>query len=296
MLLSQGLEYKQFSIPNNEAQYLESKEYAVEDIARWFRMPPSMIGSLHNPTGYSGLEQQAQAYVTFTLQPWAVRWEQEVQAKLIGYERRDMFAEFLLEALMRGDSTARGNFYRTLLQIGVMTPNEARERENLNPMDDGSADKLYVQGAIIPLDKAGSQPETFTPVTPAKPEAEPDDSQASAMLPVLTEAADRLIKREAMATTKAVTRANGNPVQFKTWCAEFAADEVRLFVEAFKPGLSSACLITGGSYTADDLHALAVEYTTGASNRFMGASVGTEQPETWAAGLSDGLARRVVGL
>lgn len=301
MLLSQGLAYEQLSIPNNESQYLESKEFSVEDIARWFRMPPSMIGSLRNPTGYSGLEQQAQAYVTFTLQPWAVRWEQEVQAKLIGYQRKDMFAEFLLEALMRGDSAGRGSFYRTLLQIGVMTPNEARERENLNPMEDESADKLYVQGAIIPLDKAGQQPEAIPQAAPSnETEDEPTPAAAvvpaGAMLPVLTEAAERLIRREAMATTKAITRTGTDPAAYKLWCAEFMADEVRLFTEAFTPALNSSCIVYSGSYSAADLQSLAVEYTTGATHRLMGAKVGTEQPDTWASGLSDGLARRVAGL
>lgn len=141
-LLEDGLDWKQVSMSNRDAQFIESRKYNTEDIARIFRVPPHKIGHLEKSTN-NNIEQQALEFVTDSLMPWLVRWEQSVYRDLLTREQKQRyFAQFLVDGLLRGDSAARGEFYNKLWNMGAISPNEIRQKENMNPRDGG--DDYYV--------------------------------------------------------------------------------------------------------------------------------------------------------
>jgi len=132
-VLEQGLQFKALGVPNKDAQWIEMREFSVSELARWLRIPPHKIAHMRDAT-FSNIESQAREYVIDTLQPWLVRWEQEITRKLIS-DRKTVFAEHLVDGLLRGDTTIRFNAYQTAIASGWMSPNEARALENLNPVD-----------------------------------------------------------------------------------------------------------------------------------------------------------------
>ena len=163
-VLEQGLDWKPITgLPPEDLQLLETRAFHVEDICRWFRIPPFMIGHSEKSTSWgSGLEQQTIGFLTYALRPYLTRIEQAVKKQLlVPAERATVYAEFNLEGLMRADSAGRAALYSTLAQNGVYTRNEIRARENLPPVDGG--DVLTVQSNLIPLDKLGQTPAAQTP-------------------------------------------------------------------------------------------------------------------------------------
>lgn len=142
-LLEEGMTLKEYSLPQKDAQFLEQRKFSVEEIARLYRVHPHKIGVMEGTQTYASVEQANIDHVVSTIRPWAVRWEQAIQQQLVPDEERDkFFAEFLLDGLLRGDATARGNFYRTLWAIGALSANDIRELENLNPVEGG--DQYFV--------------------------------------------------------------------------------------------------------------------------------------------------------
>ena len=141
-LLEQGMKYARIGIEPEAAQFLLSREFAVEEIARWFRVPPHMIADLRRAT-FSNIEHQSIQFVTHTLLPWVQRWEQELNRKLFSEEsRKRYYIKFNLEGFLRGDGAARSNYYRTMFGIGAISQNEIREKEELPSIEGG--DKYYV--------------------------------------------------------------------------------------------------------------------------------------------------------
>lgn len=133
VVLEQGIKFTPIGIPNKDAQWIEAREFHVSELARWLRIPPHKIGHLRNST-FNNIESQSIEYVVDCLQSWLVRWEQEISRKLLP-ERSDLFAEHLVDGLLRGDTAGRFNAYRTAILAGWMSRNEARALENLNPVD-----------------------------------------------------------------------------------------------------------------------------------------------------------------
>ncbi|MCH8851726.1 MAG: phage portal protein [Planctomycetes bacterium] len=130
-ILEQGMTYKSISLPHKDAQWIESREFSVAELSRWLRIPPHKIGHLRDAT-FSNIESQNREYVVDTLQPWLVRWEQEIARKLIPPRSR-LSVEHLVEGLLRGDTATRYEAYGKAIRDGWMSRNEVRERENLNP-------------------------------------------------------------------------------------------------------------------------------------------------------------------
>lgn len=163
-VLEQGLTAAPLGINPVDAQLLESRNFSVEEICRWFRVPPWMVGHTQNSTSFgTGIEQQMIAFLTFTLRPWLTRIEQAINMDLLSpNDRTKFYAEFNVEGLLRADSTGRANFYNLMTSGGNMTRDEVRTRENLPPMG-GNADVLTVNSATMPLDKIGqTQPKVPT--------------------------------------------------------------------------------------------------------------------------------------
>lgn len=136
-ILEEGMQYQQIGMPPEDSQFLETRKFQVNEIARWFRLPPHMLGDLERAT-FSNIEEQSLEYVKYTLRPWLVRIEQEAQRQLLQPGMPGpYYYEHLVEDLLRGDIETRYSAYETALQNGWMSINEVRRRENLNPIDGG---------------------------------------------------------------------------------------------------------------------------------------------------------------
>jgi HK97 family phage portal protein len=165
-ILEEGITFNATTISPRDAQFIEGRQFDVETVCRWFRMPPHKIQHLLRAT-FTNIESQGIEYVTDTLIPWLTRWEQEIGRKLIADDEA-LYAKHEVNGLMRGDAAARGAFYSQLFQIGVLTVNEIRRYEDMEPSADPAADKHFVQGALVPIGDAGVKP-----APPLRIQAEP---------------------------------------------------------------------------------------------------------------------------
>ena len=138
-LLEEGLKWSQLSISQNDAQFLETRRFQVEEIARWFGIPQHMLGSMEGAT-FSNVEHQQIEFVTHTLRPWLVRWEQEISRKLFSDDQ--FYPEFQVDGLLRGDTKTRYESYRIAREAGWMSINEIRALENRSGITGGDT---YIQ-------------------------------------------------------------------------------------------------------------------------------------------------------
>lgn len=157
-LLEGGIDAKSLGINPADAQLLESRGFSVEEICRWFRVPPFMVGHSEKSTSWgTGIEQQTIGFLTYTLRPWLTRIEQSVSKDLLTpADRSRFYPRFSVEGLLRGDSAGRAAFYTAMVNNGVLTRDEVRELEDREPMG-GNAAVLTVQSAMTTLDTVGQQ-------------------------------------------------------------------------------------------------------------------------------------------
>ena len=156
-ILEQGMKYTPISISPNEAQFLETRKFQIDEIARIFRVPPHMIGDLEK-SSFSNIEQQSLEFVKYTLDPWVVRWEQSIKRTLLlPDEKGSYFAKFNVDGLLRGDYQSRMNGYATARQNGWMSANDIRSLEQQDLIPDEEGGNLYlINGNMLPLKQAGS--------------------------------------------------------------------------------------------------------------------------------------------
>lgn len=155
-VLEEGLSFKQLSIPPDQAQFLETRKFQIDEIARIFRVPPHMVGDLEKST-FSNIEQQSLEFVKYTLNPWCVRWEQAMNQKLLlPNEQNRMSVKFNVDGLLRGDYQSRMNGYAIGRQNGWLSANDIRELEDMNriPAEQGG-DAYLVNGNMLLLQQAG---------------------------------------------------------------------------------------------------------------------------------------------
>jgi HK97 family phage portal protein len=163
IIIEEGMDVVKTTWNPEEAQALESRQFQVEEVARWFRMPPHKMHHLLRATGWSTLEATNADYIIDTLMPWFVRWEQEIKVKAIAAP--EVFVEHLVAGLLRGDTTARFDAYAKAIQAGWMSRNDARELENMNPVD--GLDEYLVPSNMIAASALERQPlSERTPTTP----------------------------------------------------------------------------------------------------------------------------------
>ena len=156
-VLEEGMKYTPISISPEQAQFLETRKFQINEIARIFRVPPHMVGDLEK-SSFSNIEQQSLEFVKYTLDPWVVRWEQSIRRTLLTpIEKKRYDVKFNLEGLLRGDYQSRMNGYATARQNGWMSANDIRELENLDriPAEDGG-DLYLINGNMLPLGNAGA--------------------------------------------------------------------------------------------------------------------------------------------
>ena len=155
-VLEEGMHFEPLSIPNNEAQFLETRKFQVNEICRIFRVPPHMIGDLDRAT-FSNIESQNISFAVHTIRPWLVRIEQAINRALIPEQEKGRFyVQFNLDGLMRGDYKSRMEGFAIARQNGWMSANDIRELENLNPIPDEQGGNAYlINGNMIPINMAG---------------------------------------------------------------------------------------------------------------------------------------------
>ena len=156
-VLEEGMKYTPISISPNEAQFLETRKFQINEIARIFRVPPHMVGDLEK-SSFSNIEQQSLEFVKYTLDPWVIRWEQSLSRALFTpEEKKTYFFKFNVEGLLRGDYQSRMAGYATARQNGWMSANDIRELEDLDRIPAEHGGDLYlVNGNMLPLEKAGA--------------------------------------------------------------------------------------------------------------------------------------------
>ena len=223
-VLEDGTEWQSLTIPPEDAQFLETRKFQVNEVARMFGVPPHKLGDLERAT-FSNIEHQSIEFVTDTMLPWFTRWEQWLGKRLLTREERQQgyFVEFLLAGLLRGDAAARAAFYKTLRDMGVLNADEIREAENLNPLPNGQG-KVY----LVPLNMVDSARA-----------ADNAPAVADARRKVIAEAVGRIVRKEA----NAFRRAAKKPETFRASMDEFLADHedhVRQVIEPLLGAFGSA--------------------------------------------------------
>lgn len=162
-VLEEGMKYQQIGIPPEEAQFLETRKFQINEIARLYRIPPHMVGDL-DKSSFSNIEQQSLEFVKYTLDPWVIRWEQSLQRSLLlPGEKGKYFIKLNVDGLLRGDYQSRMNGYAVGRQNGWFSANDIREMENMNPILDEEGGNLYlINGAMTKLADAGAFVKTDT--------------------------------------------------------------------------------------------------------------------------------------
>lgn len=155
-ILEEGMKYTPISISPEQAQFLETRKFQINEIARIFRVPPHMVGDLEK-SSFSNIEQQSLEFVKYTLDPWVSRWEQAMMRSLLSQdEKSQYFVKFNVDGLLRGDYQSRMNGYSIGRQNGWMSANDIRELENLDRIPAEQGGDLYlINGNMTKLADAG---------------------------------------------------------------------------------------------------------------------------------------------
>ncbi|GAA2790005.1 hypothetical protein GCM10019017_39280 [Streptomyces showdoensis] len=157
-VLEEGVTFQQVGVPNDSAQFLETRKLQVTEMARWLRLPPHKVGDLDRAT-FSNIEQQQLDYIGSALNVWLVRWEQAILTQLLlPDERQQHFPEFLVDSLLRGDTAARYAAYAVGRQWGWLSANDVRDKENLNPIEGG--DDYLVPLNMVPAGRSAGRDAT----------------------------------------------------------------------------------------------------------------------------------------
>lgn len=235
-LLEGGATVNPLSLSANDSQFLETRQFGVEEIARWYGIPPHMLQHLLRAT-FNNIEELGINFVQYSLIPWLRVWEQCVWQKLLTEaEREEYFAEHNVDALMRGNAASRASYYQTMVSSALMTRNQVRKLENMDPVPGG--DTFLVQGAMVPLDDEGKPESEF--VKGAEPAAlpAPDDTEeeddtedseamaakissvAGSVKRILAHDLSRLLTKESKAVASHAKHAKAFVSRVDTWYAE----------------------------------------------------------------------------
>lgn len=261
-ILEEGMDIVQVSIAPEDAQFLQTRKFQKSEIAGLFRVPPHMIADLEHAT-FGNIEHQSLEFVTYTLFPWLVRWEQAAYRDLLTpEERKRYFVRFQVNALLRGDIASRYTAYATAHNNGWMSANEIRELEDMNPYDGGDAYLMPLN--MVPVEQVGQQPVAQRSVVRQEKEilmpghidnlpecrcadclaqrggiehraddnAEPDKHYVSkaelirSYIPLFNDVAGRVVRREVNDVRRAVEKhlRKRSAEDFKTWLDGFYKD------------------------------------------------------------------------
>jgi len=201
-VLELGMKWHPIGISNDDAQFLESRQFQVVEIARIFRVPPHLIGDLSRAT-FSNIEHQALEFVQYTMTPWAERWEASIEADLL-LDDEGVEVEFDFANLLRGDAQARSSYYASGITNGWLTRNEARLAENLPPLEDLDEPLMPVNLQEVSAAEAVEPPaqEAAEDAQEAEDVGEPAPDASARLAAVLRANARRLARRATAALAK----------------------------------------------------------------------------------------------
>jgi len=325
MFLEEGASFQQLSIAPDNAQFLESRKFQVSEIARWFNIPPHMLGDLERAT-FSNIEHLGIEFVQYCLQPWIARIEQALTIQLIGSDS-EFYFKFSVDGLLRGDFKSRNEGYFQGIQGGWLSANDVRALEDMDPIPNG--DQYLVPLNMIPSDHAGKAQEDNdqSPIPnsgqrslPSRETRDADFSERDKLYerftPVIKQAVDRIVQRESKALKTAVKKSfrNRSATDFKTWVEEFYSSMPELIRMQIDPvflayGLNSSDIAageTGIPANNDQVRSFIADYGATFAERYAGSSRGqieqvlsdSETPEDdldqradeWAEGRSEKIA------
>lgn len=188
-ILEEGMEYQQVTLSPEDSQMLETREFQAEDVCRWWRVPPHMVGLTSKSTSWgSGIEELSRGFVAYVLMPWLIRWQQTISKDLI-IATEQYFVEFLTEALLRGDIEKRYNAYNIGRMGGWLATNDIRRPENMNPIPGGDDDYLTALNMKRSIDMNGNQ-----------------NNGNAHYQQIVQESAARVVRKEVAAMTRAAER------------------------------------------------------------------------------------------
>lgn len=226
-LLEEGMDLKTLGFPPEDAQYIESRKFSIQEIARIFRIPPHMLGDVERSTSWgSGIEQQEIGYVTHTLRPWTVRIDQQLNKDLLlERERGEYFFQHLFDDMLRSDTLSRMQSYAIAITNGILTRNEVREAENRLPYDGGDE-------PLHPLNMTSDRQDDT--------ETDQDEQPMRDFTPLLMDAMRRIAKRDENELSGALKRYQGKPDKMVQWIEEFyKRDYPQFIMSALQPYVDS---------------------------------------------------------
>ena len=235
-IIEEGMKVEQIGIPPEEAQFLETRRFQAQEVARLFRMPPHKIGLLENAT-FSNIEHQAIEFVTDTIRPWLIRNEQAMYRDLLSEsEQVAIYFEYLVDGLLRGDTASRYQSYAVARQWGWLSANDIRRLENMPPVEGGDT---YLQP--LNMSPAGQFPGT-------RGESEPEP--VTWIAPLVEDRARRLVRREANDLRRkgaSIVRKDGG--SFDDWAAQFYDGWMSAAGEELAATVAATARATGRSET-----------------------------------------------
>lgn len=275
-ILEEGMKWHATGLQNDHAQFIESRRFQLEETARIWRVPPHLIQDLSRSTN-NNIEHQSIEYVMHTIRPRAVRWERAIAHQVLTpAERVEFFAEFLIDALLRGDALSRANTLAIKRRNGVINADEWRELDNENPLPDGQGQAYLVESnnmspvdllvervkveAAAQLVNAGFDPAESlelvglrpikhpggqSPAVPPPPPGPPPEAAAErALQPVLEAEFGRLLRRHSKAVAAAVRkhdlRGTLQVAPLQEWARAYLAEEeaaLRIWLEPVERAL-----------------------------------------------------------
>ncbi|WP_158738633.1 phage portal protein [Alteribacillus sp. YIM 98480] len=252
MLLEEGMKFQKIGIPPNDAQFLETRKFQKNEIASVFRVPPHMLADLERAT-FSNIEHQSIEFVTHTMGPWLKRWEQTINTKLFGRDgRKHYFAEFLVDALLRGDIKTRYEAYAVGRQNGWLSANDILEMENKNPIGE-QGDVYLVPLNMVPAEQVTSTTQQNDPAEPPSGErsirstttrtqlqgVEIRKRTTSSYKRIFEETFLRIIKREEADIMRQARKQLRNAEHFSTWLSDFYREHEQFFRQQMLPVMMS---------------------------------------------------------
>lgn len=306
-VLEEGLEYQGISLPPEDVQFLQTRQFQVVEIARVFRVPPHMIADLTQAT-YSNIEHQGIEFLNYSLRPWLVRIEQAIYRDLLTpAERQIYYAEHMVDGLLRTDIDTRYRSYATGRQNGWLSANDIRQMENM-PLIDGG-DVYLTPLNMVPSDQAGEQQgDDGVPIVRRSLETRASPPQmalkrkqlSTAQRAVLADAMGVVLRREANDISNALQRHGGQwSAEFGKWLEEFYTGHKQFMVRKLLPTFQTFAALVRDLVAEEidhraeyDLDGFITVYLLGLANRHIGKSqlhlqnaVTSEDPETAASDL-----------
>jgi hypothetical protein len=247
-ILEEGMKIESIGVPPNDAQFLETRQFQVKEIARIFRVPLHKIGDLENAT-FSNIEQQETGFVVDSLRSWLVRIEQALTRDLIGpLERRSIFVEFLIEGMLRGDQAARYGAYATGRQWGWLSVNDIRRLENMNEIEDGD---VYLEP--LNMKEAGAPDPKPEPAPDDSPDEEPENPARDWSI-VYEDAVARIRKRATRDSD--AKRAKLSPDRLAEWWAEYRSGDLEAYAQLVLAPLAMTVGRDARTWAADVIRSL----------------------------------------